>query len=244
MNNILLGLNIDHVATLRQQRGTPYPAPVEAAQLSAAAGADIITMHLREDRRHIQDYDVDLVKNAIQIPINLEMAITPEMLDYAVDLKPKYCCLVPERREELTTEGGLNVVDFEEEVKDACSRLADAGIDVSLFIDPDKLQLEAALRCKAPTIEIHTGHYADAVNVVEQRDELKKIDEAAKWAKQAGFNVNAGHGLYYLNVQPIAAIADVSVLHIGHGVIARAIAIGLPESVREIKRLMIEARNG
>lgn len=239
---LLLGVNIDHVATLRQARGTHYPDPVQAALIAEKAGADNITLHLREDRRHIQEHDVISIKAAMQTSMNLEMAVTAAMLDFAEKINPQHCCLVPEKREELTTEGGLDVLSQEQRIRDACKRLAQAGIEVSLFIDPEIPQLEAALRCGAPAIEIHTGCYADATDDKSRHAELTKIQQAAHWAKQAGFIVNAGHGLNYQNIQPIAAIPELSVLNIGHSIIAQAVFVGLQEAVVEMKRLMIRAR--
>lgn len=239
---ILLGVNIDHVATLRQARGTIYPDPVQAALLAEQAGADAITLHLREDRRHIQERDVELLIDMLQTRMNLEMAVTEEMLAIAEKIRPADCCLVPERREELTTEGGLDVVTQKEKVKQACQRLADAGVRVSLFIDADEKQIEAAAECGAPVIEIHTGHFADATTPSEHDNELKKIIAAVDKGIQAGMHVNAGHGLHYHNVKEVAAIPGVKELNIGHAIIARSIFTGLEESVREMKRLMREAR--
>lgn len=240
--NIFLGVNIDHVATLRQVRGTRYPDPVQAGLMVEEAGADSITIHLREDRRHIQERDVRLLKEVMLTPMNLEMAVTDKMLAFAEEIKPQHCCLVPERREELTTEGGLDVVSQQERIHEACVRLAQAGIEVSLFIDPSIKQLEAALHCQVPAVEIHTGTYADALDRTQQLHELQKIQEAATWANQEGFIVNAGHGLNYQNVQAIAAIPELTVLNIGHGIIARAVFTGLTSAVSEMKRLMMEAR--
>jgi len=239
---IFLGVNIDHIATLRQARGTRYPDPIQAAIEAEQAGADGITLHLREDRRHIQDRDVHMLKEILQTPMNLEMAVTDEMIAIASKVKPKNICLVPERREELTTEGGLNVVGSERKVFDACKALADAGSAVSLFIDADKKQIDAAVRCSAPVIEIHTGHYADLVDKHEQQAELKRIAEAVAYAHESGLQVNAGHGLHYHNVSPIAAIKDVVELNIGHAIIARALFTGLQKAVREMKCLMRDAR--
>lgn len=241
MKNILLGVNIDHVATLRQARLTRYPDPVEAVFAAENGGADGITVHLREDRRHIQERDIELIQQVLLTRLNLEMAVTDKMLQYAEKIKPVYCCLVPEKRAELTTEGGLNVLGDEARIADACARLAEAGIEVSLFIDPDLKQIEAALRCKAPVIEIHTGTFCDAKSA-KQQDELKRIIKAAQFAHQAGLVVNAGHGLNYQNVQEIARIPEMNELNIGHGIIARAIFMGLENAVREMKRLMIAAR--
>lgn len=241
-NKILLGVNIDHVATLRQARHTRYPDPVEAVYASENGGADGITVHLREDRRHIQERDVELIQQMLLTRLNLEMAVTDAMLSYAEKIKPVYCCLVPEKREELTTEGGLNVVADEARISASCARLAAANIEVSLFIDPDFKQIEAAVRCKAPVIEIHTGSYADAKTPAERVVELQRIIKAAQFAKQAGLVVNAGHGLNYTNVQAIAAIPEINELNIGHGIVARAIFMGLENAVREMKKIMVEAR--
>lgn len=242
LNRILLGVNIDHVATLRQARGTRYPDPVQAALDAEEAGADGITVHLREDRRHIQDRDIQVLKDVLQTRMNLEMAVTQEMLALAEGLRPPHCCLVPERREERTTEGGLEVVGQFEKVRDACLRLADAGIEVSLFIAPDLAQIKAAKQAGAPVIEIHTGHYADAQTRAEQAVEFQRIADAVAFARAEGLIVNAGHGLNYQNVEPIAAIAGINELNIGHSIVARAVFTGLKEAVREMKRLMLQAR--
>lgn len=241
-NDILLGVNIDHVATLRQARGTRYPDPIQAAIMAEEAGADGITLHLREDRRHIQDRDVYMLKEILQTRMNLEMAVTEEMLAIATEVKPADCCLVPERREELTTEGGLDVVGQEARITEACGRLADAGVRVSLFIDADPRQIEAAARTGAPVIEIHTGHYAEADSAEEQERLLQEIRAAAEAGEALGLQVNAGHGLHYHNVEPIAAMPQLRELNIGHAIIARALFTGLAESVCEMKRLMREAR--
>lgn len=240
-NEILLGVNIDHVATLRQARLTRYPDPVEAVFASENGGADGITIHLREDRRHIQERDVELIKQVTQTRLNLEMAVTDTMLAYAEKIKPEHCCLVPEKREELTTEGGLDVVSAESRVKEATTHLKKLGIEVSLFIDPDIEQIEAALRCSAPVIEIHTGAYADAKSAADQQKELNRIIKAVQFAYQARLIVNAGHGLNYHNVQAIARLPEINELNIGHGIISRAIFMGLEAAVREMKRLMVEA---
>jgi len=239
---ILLGLNIDHVATLRQARGTRYPEPIHAALLAEQSGADSITLHLREDRRHIQDRDVFMLIDLLQTRMNLEMAVTDEMLDIACKLRPADCCLVPERREELTTEGGLDVAGNLPRIKDACARLADAGVRVSLFIDADKRQIDAAVEAGAPVIELHTGHYADASNEQVRAKLLAEIEMAARYAADAQLQVNAGHGLNYHNVKPIAAIEVIKELNIGHAIIAQAIFDGLPTAVSNMKRLMLEAR--
>ncbi|MGH8245527.1 MAG: pyridoxine 5'-phosphate synthase [Gammaproteobacteria bacterium] len=242
MRAIQLGVNIDHVATLRQVRRATYPEPLHAALLAEQAGADSITVHLREDRRHIQERDVRLLMDAIHTPLNLEMAVTDEMLAFAERLRPAYCCLVPERREELTTEGGLDVAAQSAKISSACRRLRAAGIRVSLFIDPDPDQLQAARDCGTPVVEIHTGRYASAVKEAERAGELARIGAAARGGVELGMQVNAGHGLNYWNVQPIAAIPEIDELNIGHGIIARALFTGLSEAVAEMKRLMREAR--
>jgi pyridoxine 5-phosphate synthase len=241
-SQILLGVNIDHVATLRQARGTPYPDPVEAAALAENSGADSITLHLREDRRHIQDRDVLVLRERLRTRMNLEMAVTPEMLAIAEKVRPQDCCLVPERREELTTEGGLDVAGQLSRVREACGRLAGAGVRVSLFIDADIEQVQAAADAGAPCIEIHTGHFADAADAGAQAAELVRITDAVAAGVAAGLQVNAGHGLHYGNVQAIAAMADVRELNIGHAIIARALFTGLEEAVAEMKRLMLDAR--
>jgi pyridoxine 5-phosphate synthase len=243
MNPILLGVNIDHVATLRQARGTRYPDPVQAAIEAEQAGADSITLHLREDRRHIQDRDVVMLKDVLQTRMNLEMAVTEEMLDIACRTRPVDCCLVPERREELTTEGGLDVAGQMQRMRDACQRLSEAGVRVSLFIDADSRQVEASKEVGAACIEIHTGHFADAGNPSDRDAEFRKINQAICLGDDIGLQVNAGHGLHYHNVQAIAALAQVRELNIGHAIVARAVISGLGEAVREMKRLMVEARS-
>lgn len=240
---ILLGVNIDHVATLRQARGTPYPDPVEAAALAEQSGADSITLHLREDRRHIQDRDVLVLRERLQTRMNLEMAVTQEMLEFAARIRPEDCCLVPERREELTTEGGLDVAGQLPRVREACEQLAGAGVRVSLFIDADIAQVEAAAAAGAPCIEIHTGHFADAADATTRATELGRISAAVRAGVAAGLQVNAGHGLHYDNVQTIAAMQDVRELNIGHAIVARAVFTGLGEAVAGMKRLMLEARS-
>jgi pyridoxine 5-phosphate synthase len=240
---IHLGVNIDHVATLRQARGTPYPRPADAVAIAERAGADSITVHLREDRRHIQDADLPAIAAVMQTHMNLELAVTDEMLGIACGFAPSDCCLVPERREELTTEGGLDVAGQAGRVKDACARLADAGIRVSLFIDPDERQLETAVACGAPVVELHTGAYADAEG--EQRAaELQRIAAAAAFGDRLGLVVNAGHGLNYDNVGDIAALPQIVELNIGHAIVSRAVFDGLAVAVSEMKRLMTEARGG
>ena len=242
MKDILLGVNVDHIATLRQARGTNYPDPVYAASVAEHAGADGITVHLREDRRHIQDRDIHVLKQTLHTRMNLEMAVTEEMLDIACDVKPVFCCLVPEKREELTTEGGLDVAGQQEKIDDAVAKLTAAGIETSLFIDADKKQIDAALASKAGYIEIHTGQYADATNEAEQQEELEQLVEGIKYVHGLGLKVNAGHGLNYFNVKPIAAIPEIIELNIGHAIIARAVIDGLDKAIRDMKRLMLEAR--
>lgn len=237
---IKLGVNIDHVATLRQVRGTIYPCPLDVALIAESAGADAITLHLREDRRHIQDYDVKALRSQIKTRMNLESAVTNEMIDFALKIKPDDVCLVPERREELTTEGGLNVVEHSEQVKKACRRLTEAGIRVSLFVDADFAQIDAAVRSKAPIIEIHTGHYSDAVTTEEQLEKLEQIRSAVLHGVGQGLQVNAGHGLHYNNVQSIAAISNISELNIGHSIVARALFVGFRQAVQEMKKLIQE----
>ena len=238
---IKLGVNIDHVATLRQARGTRYPDPVQAALEAEQAGADAITLHLREDRRHIQERDVELLKSILQTRMNLEMAVTDEMVAYAVRMRPQDCCLVPERRQELTTEGGLDVVTHEKKISAACAQLAEAGVRVSLFIDAEAVQIDAAVHCGAPVIELHTGRYADAPDADERGEELARIELGVQQGLDLGLQVNAGHGLNYHNVRAIAAIPGIAELNIGHAIVARAVFSGLQESVREMKRLMREA---
>ena len=240
--HILLGVNIDHIATLRQARGTRYPDPIQAAIEAEQAGADSITLHLREDRRHIQDRDVVMLKDILQTKMNLEMAVTDEMLAIAEKIKPADCCLVPERRKELITEGGLDVAGQQARITDACKRLADAGVRVSLFIDAEPKQIEAAVACGAPVIEIHTGHYADAETEALQAQELARIKQGIQLAHQAGLQVNAGHGLHYHNTREIAEIAEIRELNIGHAIIARALFVGLQNAVAEMKRIMVEVR--
>ncbi|HUX89504.1 MAG TPA: pyridoxine 5'-phosphate synthase [Gallionellaceae bacterium] len=235
---IKLGLNIDHVATLRQVRGTRYPNVLQAALIGEAAGADAITLHLREDRRHIQDRDVEILRDMLQTRMNLESAITDEMLAFALKIKPHDVCFVPERREELTTEGGLDVLRYFDQVKHACTKCAEAGIRVSLFIDPDKNQLDAARAAGAPVVEIHTGKYADASSVPQQAHELARIQHAVAHGDALGLQVNAGHGLNYHNVQPIVAIPKICELNIGHAIISEALFIGLEQAVKKMKALL------
>ncbi|KID58428.1 pyridoxine 5'-phosphate synthase [Pseudoalteromonas luteoviolacea CPMOR-1] len=242
MKDILLGVNVDHIATLRQARGTSYPDPAHAAAVAEHAGADGITIHLREDRRHIQDRDVYVMAKTIQTRMNLEIAVTDEMLDIACEVKPEYVCLVPEKREELTTEGGLDVIGNQQKVAEAVEKLSAAGIKVSLFIDADKAQIDAAKATQAPYIEIHTGAYADAESDSEQSAELERIREGVQYADSIGIIVNAGHGLHYHNVKPIAQMPEIYELNIGHAIIARAAIDGLEKAVRDMKRIMLEAR--
>ena len=242
MKDILLGVNVDHIATLRQARGTSYPDPAHAAAVAEHAGADGITIHLREDRRHIQDRDVYVMAKTIQTRMNLEIAVTDEMIDIALDVKPAYVCLVPEKREELTTEGGLDVLGNLQKITGATTKLTQAGIKVSLFIDADKAQIDAAKQTGAPYIEIHTGAYADAETENEQLAELARIREGVQYAAAQGIIVNAGHGLHYHNVKPIAQMPEIYELNIGHAIIARAAIDGLEKAIRDMKRLMIEAR--
>ncbi|QTF07475.1 pyridoxine 5'-phosphate synthase [Brenneria izadpanahii] len=242
MSELLLGVNIDHIATLRNARGTSYPDPVQAAFLAEQAGADGITVHLREDRRHITDRDVRILRKTIQTRMNLEMAVTEEMVYIACELKPHFCCLVPEKRQEVTTEGGLDVAGQQEKMNDAVAKLSQAGIQVSLFIDADHKQIDAAVACGAPYIEIHTGAYADAVDDRVRQHEFERIREAAVYAAGKGLKVNAGHGLTYHNVQPIAALPEMHELNIGHSIIGRAVMSGLSGAVAEMKALMREAR--
>jgi len=239
---LLLGINIDHIATLRQARGTTYPDPVLAAQLAEQAGADGITLHLREDRRHIQERDVELIKQVMHTPMNFEMAVTEFMLGYAEKIKPEHVCLVPERREELTTEGGLDVAGQLEKITKACQRLAALGSEVSLFIDADPKQIDAAVAAGAPAIELHTGAYAEAQDPQLVEEELKRIQEGAAYALSKGLIVNAGHGLHYHNVQAIAAIPGINELNIGHAIIARAVFTGLVEAIKEMKAILQATR--
>ena len=239
---IELGVNIDHVATLRQARGTRYPSPVQAALIAETSGADAITLHLREDRRHIQDTDVVLLRELLATRMNLESAVTEEMLAFALRVKPHDVCLVPEKRSELTTEGGLDVAGQLDRVKQACSRLRAAGIRVSLFIDPERTQVEAARQAGAPVVEIHTGTYADAQAASAVETELERVRDAAAYASGIGLKVNAGHGLHYHNVHAIAAIPQITELNIGHAIVAHALFVGFAEAVREMKALMQQAR--
>ncbi|AOA59029.1 pyridoxine 5'-phosphate synthase [Acinetobacter larvae] len=239
---VLLGVNIDHVATLRQARGTLYPDPIKAALLCEQAGAEGITLHLREDRRHIQDDDVRRMKQAIQTRMNLELAITPEMVAFAQEIQPEHVCFVPEKREELTTEGGLDVVGQFEQVFAATAALKAVGSDVSLFIDPDRAQIDAAVACQAPTIELHTGAYADAATAEQQQHELQRIVDAVAYAAQQGLVVNAGHGLNLDNVAAIAAIPQIHELNIGHAIIADSVFVGLTQAVKAMKAAIVAAQ--
>lgn len=239
---LLLGVNIDHIATLRQARGTRYPDPVYAAQLAEAAGADGITVHLREDRRHIQERDIRLLAEVLQTRMNLEMALMPEMLAFAQEINPAHICLVPEKREELTTEGGLDVITYESQVSHFCQVLSANGAEVSLFIDPEPAQIDAAVRCGAPAIELHTGAYADATSPVQLQAELQRIRTAAAYAAECGLIVNAGHGLHYHNVDAIAEIPQLHELNIGHALISHALFVGLTAAVKEMKQQMQTAR--
>lgn len=242
MSTIHLGVNVDHVATLREVRGTNYPDPVHAALIAEQSGADSITIHLREDRRHIQDRDVRVMRETLKTRMNLEMACTDAMVKIAEEIKPQDCCLVPESRAELTTEGGLDVIANFDHLKKSYLRLAFVGVRVSIFIDADPRQLDAAAKLGAPVVELHTGAYADAMGAAQQR-ELVRLQQAASHAASLGLIVNAGHGLHYHNVQAIAAIPQIVELNIGHAIVARALLDGMAESVREMKRLMVEVRS-
>lgn len=242
MKDIFLGVNVDHIATLRQARGTTYPDPAHAAAVAEHAGADGVTIHLREDRRHIQDRDVYVMKETIQTRMNLEMAVTEEMLSIACDVKPAFCCLVPEKREELTTEGGLDVQGQQSKIEAAVTQLSEHNIITSLFIDADKQQIDAAHASGAEFIEIHTGHYAEATNEQAQQNELSRLIEGIEYADSLGLKVNAGHGLHYFNVKPIAAIEQIIELNIGHAIVARAAIDGLAKAVFDMKQLMLQAR--
>ena len=241
MGAIALGVNIDHVATLRQARGTSYPDPVEAAALAEGAGADSITVHLREDRRHIQDRDVLRLRETVRTKLNLEMAVTDAMLAFALRVRPKDCCLVPERRAELTTEGGLDVRGQLDKLRDACARLKAGGIRVAPFIDPVLDQIDACAEAGAPMVELHTGAYADA-DEARQSHELERLVLAARHAAKRGIEVHAGHGLHYQNVKPVAAISECTELNIGHSIVARAVMVGFPAAVTEMHKLMLEVR--
>lgn len=240
--SILLGVNIDHIATLRQARGTRFPDPVYAAAIAEQAGADGITLHLREDRRHIQERDINILKQTLQTPMNLEMAVTDEMLKFAVSTKPENCCLVPERRQELTTEGGLDVKGQLPKIKKACELLANAGIRVSLFIDANNEQIDAAIECKAPVIEIHTGHYANANTTETRQYQLALVTRAVEYAHLHELQVNAGHGLDYHNVTAVAGLEYIVELNIGHSIISQSLFSGLADAVHDMKQLMEKAR--
>jgi pyridoxine 5-phosphate synthase len=239
--SIALGVNIDHVATLRQARRARYPDPVHAALAAEQAGADNITLHLREDRRHIQDADVAALRPLLQTRMNLEMAVTDEMLAIAARIRPADCCLVPERRAEVTTEGGLDVVGQIARLRDSCARLAAADIRVALFIDPEPAQIEATARAGAPVIELHTGRYCESTGATAAR-ELERLRAGARLAATLGLEVHAGHGLHYHNVQAVAAIPEITELNIGHAIVARAVFSGLADAVRDMKALMVAAR--
>ena len=241
MEPIHLGVNVDHVATLRQARRTRYPDPVTAALIAEQAGADSITVHLREDRRHIQARDVDVLLRAVQTRLNLEMAVTDAMIELAVKHRPSDCCLVPERREELTTEGGLDVAGHKQRIADACRTLAQHGIRVSLFIDPDAAQIEASAEAGAPVVELHTGAYAEA-NAAGVARELARLDAGVARARALGLVVHAGHGLNYHNVTPIAALRSIVELNIGHAIVAQALFDGFAQAVAKMKALMVAAR--
>jgi pyridoxine 5-phosphate synthase len=241
-SSILLGVNIDHIATVRQARGTRFPEVIQAALIAEQAGADGITAHLREDRRHIQDRDIALLSSLLQTRLNLEMAVTDEMVEIAVKVRPGACCLVPEKRAELTTEGGLNVVGNFDQIKAACEALGGVGIEVSLFIDADSPQIEAAVRAGAPVVELHTGHYADAATPGKRLQELQRLRIAAQRAAGLGLVVNAGHGLHYHNVDDVCRIPEFRELNIGHSIIARALFSGLEQAVRDMKSIMQMAR--
>ena len=242
MSEVLLGVNIDHIATVRNARGTNYPDPVQAAFVAEQAGAEGITVHLREDRRHITDRDVELLRQTIQTRMNLEMAVTDEMVDIACRIRPAFCCLVPEKRQEVTTEGGLDVAGQKEKIARAVKRLTEAGIKVSLIIDPDHTQIDAADDVGAPFIEIHTGAYADAETSQEEDKEFIRIKDAVAYAAGKGLKVNAGHGLNYHNVQRVAALPAIYELNIGHAIIGRAVFSGLAAAVADMKTLLREAR--
>lgn len=244
MQPLLLGVNVDHVATLRQARRTPYPDPVAAALVAEAAGADSITVHLREDRRHIQDGDVRVLRERLRTRLNLEMAVTDDMLEFAVGIAPHDACLVPERREELTTEGGLDVVAAAAGVRDACAALAEVGCRVALFVDPDPRQLDAAVDAGAPVVELHTGRYAGAADATDRASELARIQSAAEYAAKLGLEVHAGHGLTHANVGDVAVIPQMVELNIGHAIVADALFIGLAAAVGRMKQAMTMARAG
>lgn len=241
-SELKLGVNIDHVATVRQARGTLYPDPVYAALEAEHAGADLITLHLREDRRHIQPRDVKLLINLLQTRMNLEMAVTNKMLDFALEIKPAQVCLVPEKREELTTEGGLDVISHSKIVSGAIKTMQAHAISVCLFIDPEPAQIEAAVSLGADSVELHTGAYADCMDAHKQQHELERLQKSAFFAHEKGIVVNAGHGLHYHNVKPVAQIPYFHELNIGHAIIAQAIFSGLKQAICQMKALMLEAR--
>lgn len=238
MREVLLGVNVDHIATIRQARRTSYPDPVAGAVLAELAGADVITVHLREDRRHIQDRDVRILRQTVQTRLNLEMACWEEIVNIALKVLPHQATLVPERREELTTEGGLNVSANFREVSSVVQRLKKAGIRVSLFVDPDKEVLKASKECGADFVELHTGEYSNAKDPAERESLLGVLRESASFADELGLGVNAGHGLHYNNVRPIVLIPEVQELHIGHSIVARAVLVGIERAVREMKELL------
>lgn len=240
-HGILLGVNVDHIATVRQTRGTRYPEVIQAALLAEQAGADSITAHLREDRRHIQDRDVELLKAMLLTRLNLEMAVTEEMIAIARRIRPHACCLVPERREELTTEGGLDVAGNFDRIRAACEALGEAGIQVSLFIDAESAQVDAATKAGAPVVELHTGHYADAVDENMRTAELTRLRTAAEVAVASGLQINAGHGLHYHNVEPICRLPMIRELNIGHAIVARALFTGMERAVADMKAIMLRA---
>ncbi|MCP5145706.1 MAG: pyridoxine 5'-phosphate synthase [Gammaproteobacteria bacterium] len=243
MEPVKLGVNIDHVATLRQQRGCRYPDPVFAASLAEQAGADGITAHLREDRRHIQLRDIEILQQTVETRLNLEMAATSDMVAIAERIQPAFCCLVPERREELTTEGGLDVAGQLEPLKATVARLSEAGILVSLFIDADVRQIKAARQSGAPYVELHTGRYADATSAAEMHEAFEAIRDGARRAADEGLRVNAGHGLNYHNVLPVAALPEFIELNIGHAIVCRAVLSGMSQAVADMKTLLVEARS-
>jgi pyridoxine 5-phosphate synthase len=236
--DLLLGVNIDHVATIRQARGTDYPSVLQAAAIAEEAGADAITIHLREDRRHIQDDEVEALCRQVTTRVNLEIAVTDEMLAIAERNRPADVCLVPEKRQELTTEGGLDVARHHAQVRAACDRLREAGIRVSLFVDPDPVQLQASADCGAPVVELHTGAYAEVEGAAQEK-ELRRLQRASEIGADLGLQVNAGHGLHYENVHPIVEIPQLVELNIGHAIVARALFVGLGQAVREMRSLMI-----
>ena len=239
---VRLGVNVDHVATIRQARGVDYPDPTEAALLAEAAGADGITVHLREDRRHIQEHDVQSIGRRVRVPLNLEMAVTDAMVGFALAVRPPHACFVPEKREELTTEGGLDVANHAARVTDAVKRLAGAGVRVSLFIDPDSHQLAAARDAGAQAVELHTGDYANATDDSARQRELDRLRRAATEAARLGLEVHGGHGLTVANVKPVVALAEIVELNIGHSIVARAVLVGLTAAVREMKAALAEGR--